>query len=115
MKRKQRVAVLMHPTMVPREDRESYSEHQLYQMKTEYDVVTTLRKLGHEVTPVAVANDLAPIRDVIAEWKPDIIFNLLEEFLGRQELDHQVVSYLELMRVPYTGCHPRGRMLARDK
>jgi D-alanine-D-alanine ligase len=25
------------------------------------------------------------------------------------------VSYLELLRVPYTGCNPRGLMLARDK
>jgi D-alanine-D-alanine ligase len=115
MKRRQRVAVLMHPTMVPPENRADYSEHALYQMKTEYDVVTTLRELGHDVRPVAVANDLAPIRDAIADWQPDIVFNLLEEFLGRQELDHQVVSYLELMQVPYTGCHPRGLMLARDK
>ena len=26
-----------------------------------------------------------------------------------------VVSYLELLRIPYTGCNPRGLMLARDK
>lgn len=105
----------MHPTMVPPESLKGYTERELYQLKTEYDVVTTLRELGHEVTPVPVANELAPIRNLIADWKPDIIFNLLEEFLGRQELDHQVVSYLELMQVPYTGCHPRGLMLARDK
>jgi D-alanine-D-alanine ligase len=115
MKRKQRVAVLMHPSMVPRDNRGDYSERELYQMKTEYDVVSTLRELGHEVTAVAVDNELTPIRDVITDWKPDIVFNLLEEFLGLQELDHQVVSYLELMQVPYTGCHPRGLMLARDK
>ena len=29
--------------------------------------------------------------------------------------DAHVVSYLELMRQPYTGCNPRGLMLARDK
>lgn len=115
MKRKQRVAVLMHPSMVPPENREGYTERELYQMKTEYDVVTTLRELGHEAMPVPVAKELGAIEKVITEWKPDIVFNLLEEFLGRQELDHQVVSYLELMQVPYTGCHPRGLMLARDK
>ena len=27
----------------------------------------------------------------------------------------QVASYLELMHVPYTGCNPRGLMLARGK
>jgi D-alanine-D-alanine ligase len=29
--------------------------------------------------------------------------------------DQNVVSFLELMGIPYTGCNPRGLMLARDK
>ena len=29
--------------------------------------------------------------------------------------DQNVVSYLELLQVPYTGCNPRGLLLARDK
>ena len=29
--------------------------------------------------------------------------------------DQNVVSYLELLRVPYTGCNPRGLTLSRDK
>ena len=115
MSRKLRIVVLMHPSLVPPENIEELSELHAYELKTEYDVVTTLRELGHEVRPLGVADELTPIRSVIEEWKPDIIFNLLEEFLGRQEFDHHVVSYLELMQVPYTGCHPRGLMLARDK
>lgn len=107
--------VLMHPSLVPPEDIGELSELHAYELKTEYDVVMTLRELGHEVKPLGVADELGPIRTVIEEWKPDIVFNLLEEFLGRQEFDHHVVSYLELMQVPYTGCHPRGLMLARDK
>ncbi len=115
MKRKLRVVVLMHPSMVPPENLEGYSEQQVYEWKTEYDVVTTLRELGHEVQPLGVADELGPIRHIIEDWKPDIVFNLLEEFLGRQDFDHHVVSFLELMQVAYTGCHPRGLMLARDK
>lgn len=115
MKRKLRVVVLMHPSMVPPESLEGFSEQESYEWKTEYDVVSTLRELGHEVKPLGVADELGPIRSVIEEWKPDIVFNLLEEFLGRQDFDHHVVSFLELMQVPYTGCHPRGLMLARDK
>lgn len=115
MKRKLRVVVLMHPSMVPPESREGYTDQQAYAWKTEYDVVMTLRELGHEVKPLGVADELGPIRALIEEWKPDIVFNLLEEFLGRQDFDHHVVSFLELMQVPYTGCHPRGLMLARDK
>jgi D-alanine-D-alanine ligase len=110
-----RVAVLTHPSMVPPESREGFAEQEAYEWKTEYDVVTTLRQLGHEVLVVAVGNELTPIRETVEQWKPDIFFNLLEEFLGRQEFDHHVVSFLELMQVPYTGCHPRGLILARDK
>jgi len=115
MTRKLRVAVLMHPSMLPPESLEGYSEQEVYEWKTEYDVVTTLRELGHEVQPLGVADELGPIRTLIEEWKPDIVFNLLEEFLGRQDFDHLVVGFLELMQVAYTGCHPRGLMLARDK
>ena len=47
--------------------------------------------------------------------KPHIVFNLLEDFHGVPVFDQNVVSYLELLRIPYTGCNPRGLMLARDK
>jgi D-alanine-D-alanine ligase len=115
MTRRLRVVVLLHPSMVPPDSRDGYTEQEMYEWKTEFDVVTTLRALGHDVKPLPVADELTPIRLIIDEWKPDIVFNLLEEFLGRQDFDHHVVGFLELMQVPYTGCHPRGLMLARDK
>ena len=40
---------------------------------------------------------------------------MLEEFHGVGVYDHHVVSYLELMKQHYTGCNPRGLLLARDK
>ena len=115
MRRKLRVVVLVHPSLVPPESAEGFSEREAYQWKTEFDVVTTLRELGHEVRPLGVADELGPIRAIIYDWKPHIVFNLLEEFHGRQDFDHHVASFLELMQVAYTGCHPRGMMLARDK
>ena len=51
----------------------------------------------------------------ITDWKPDIAFNLLEEFQGIVTYDQYVVAFLELMRQPYTGCNPRGLMISRDK
>jgi D-alanine-D-alanine ligase len=43
------------------------------------------------------------------------VFNLLEEFHGETAYDQNVASYLELLRVPYTGCNPRGLIIARGK
>ena len=40
---------------------------------------------------------------------------LLEEFHYTTAYDQHIASYLELMKVPYTGCNPRGLILARGK
>lgn len=109
-----RVLVLMHKDLVPPETLNGLKPEEAG-WKTEYDVVSTLRKLGHEVRPLGVKSDLGVIREAVEDWKPHIAFNLLEEFDGVAVYDQNVVSYLELLRVPYTGCNPRGLMLARDK
>ncbi len=112
--KKLRVLVLMHEDLIPPENPEGV-DLATVEWKTEYDVVTTLRGMGHEAKPLGVRNDLGVIRRAIEEWKPHIAFNLLEEFDGVAVYDQNVVSYLELLRMPYTGCNPRGLMLAHDK
>jgi D-alanine-D-alanine ligase len=104
----------MHKDLVPPEQLNGH-DLQSVEWKTEYHVVSTLRKLGHEVTALGVKSDLEVIREAVDRWKPHIAFNLLEEFDGVAVYDQNVVSYLELLRVSYTGCNPRGLMLARDK
>ena len=110
-----RVLVLVHPDLLPPDSSKGYTEQQISEWKTEYDVVTTLRSAGHEVKPLGVSDELKPIRDEIETWKPDVVLTLLEEFHGEAIYDQNVASFLELMRVPYTGCNPRGLMLARGK
>src|SRR5436190_6574151 len=110
-----RVLVLVHPELVPPDSLKGHSEQEINEWKTEYDVVSTLRAVGHEVRPLGVENELKPIRDEIESWKPNIVFNLLEQFHGEAVYDQNVASYLELLKVPYTGCNPRGLMLARGK
>ncbi len=83
--------------------------------RTEYDVITTLRSIGHEVHPCGLKGDLAVIQKARAEHRPHVAFNLLEDFEGYGPFDQHVVSYLELLQQPYTGCNPRGLTLARDK
>lgn len=112
--RKLRVVVLMHDYLVPPED---VSGHDLMsvQWKTEHDVLVTLRDLGHDVRAVGIKDDLTVIRRAVEEFKPHVAFNMMENFREIGAFDHNIVSYLELLRVPYTGCNPRGLMLARDK
>lgn len=113
--KKLRILVLMHEDLVPPDDLKGYSDKEIVAWKTEYDVVSTLREIGHEVMPLGVHDDLGVIREAIESFKPRIAFNLLEEFHGISLYDQHVISYLELLRLPYTGCNPRGLMLAHDK
>lgn len=110
-----RVLVLMHPDFMPPESHEGFAEKDIHRWKTEYDVVSTLRANRHDVRAIGVQHELKPIRDEIVHWRPDVVFNLLEQFHGETAYDQNVASYLELLRVPYTGTNPRGMMLARGK
>lgn len=113
--KKLRVLVLTHESLVPPESLEGYTEQQIDEWRTEYDVMTTLKTAGHEVQALGLYDNLADLRARITEWKPDVSFNLLQEFQGIVTYDQHIVAYLELMRQPYTGCNPRGMMLSRDK
>jgi D-alanine-D-alanine ligase len=111
--RRARVLVLIHRDLTPKEGITEVEVHPDWRM--EWDVVTNLRERGHELTLIEVHDDLTPIRQALDEFRPTIAFNLLEDFDGVVVFDQNVVSYLELLRVPYTGCNPRGLTLARDK
>ena len=110
-----RILVLMHEDLVPPESLDGLADSQRLLVQTEFDVTTTLKKMRHEVLPLGVASDLGVLRDTLNEFQPKITFNLLEEFHGVAVYDQHVVSYLELMKRSYTGCNPRGLMLAHDK
>lgn len=105
----------MHEDLVPPDSIEGLSDKEMAPWKTEYDVVAGLHNLGYDVRPLGVSRDLGVISDAIAAWQPYVCFNLLEEFHGVALYDQHVVSFLELMQQPYTGCNPRGLMLAHDK
>ncbi|HKT71565.1 MAG TPA: hypothetical protein VJQ47_01635 [Steroidobacteraceae bacterium] len=113
--KKLRALVVVHASLVPPESLEGHTEKQIEEWRTEYDVITTLRASGHDVQCLGVLDSLTELRSSIADWKPDIVFNLLEEFDGIVTYDQHVVAFLELLRQPYTGCNPRGLLLSRDK
>jgi D-alanine-D-alanine ligase len=115
-RRKLRVAVLLHPELIPPESVTLTGEElEKAPWKTEHDVLRTLGELGHETVTVPVGDELGRIRTTLQDQKPHIVFNLLEGFADIPSFDYNVVAYLELLRVRYTGCNSRGLFLARDK
>ena len=113
--KRRRIIVLVDETLIPPEDISKLSPAEIAPFQTEFDVRESLRFLGHEVMVVGLGHELAPLRTAIEEFEPHVVFNLLEEFGGEAMFDTHVVGYLELQRTPYTGCNPRGLLLARDK
>lgn len=105
----------MHDYLVPPADVSGH-DPETAPWRTEHDVLTTVRdQLEHDVHVLGVKDDLAGIRQANEEFKPHIAFNLLEAFHEVGTFDQNVVAYLELLRLAYTGCNPRGMLLARDK
>lgn len=113
--RRLRVLVLTHEDLIPPDSLRGLSEKDAQAIKKEYDVAAGLRELGHEVQIVGVSHDLLPIRQHVEGFKPHVVFHLLMEFQDIAVYQAHVASYLELLRVPYAGCNPRGLLLARDK
>ncbi|MEZ5995977.1 MAG: ATP-grasp domain-containing protein [Hyphomonadaceae bacterium] len=113
--RKLRVLAVCRPDQLPPDSLKGLTEQEIFACKTEYDVFNTLRESGHELLGLGVQYELTTLRDTIEEWKPDIVFNLLDQFHGDTLYCQHVASFLELLRVPYTGCNSRGLMLSQGK
>ena len=112
--KKLRILALVHDHLVPPDETADIDILEA-DWKMEYDVIETLREVGHDVRVLGINDDLMPIRRAAEEFRPQIVLNLLEAFAGVTTFDQNVVSYLELLRLAYTGCNPRGLILARDK
>ncbi len=107
MKRNLKVMLLVHPQMRP--DRPKASG------PTEKDVWRTLKKMGCRVGVTPLRDDLRRFDRDLAEQRPDVVFNLLEEFRDEGVYDFHAVTYLESVGIAYTGCNPRGLIVSRNK
>jgi D-alanine-D-alanine ligase len=112
---KLRILALVHQHLIPPDTVPEGTDLVSVAWRTEFDVISSLSSLGHDVRALGVHDDLGAIRRTCEEWAPQIAFNLLEGFDDVTVFDHNVVSHLELLKLAYTGCNPRGLLLARDK
>jgi D-alanine-D-alanine ligase len=109
-----KVLLLAHTDMIPPE-KPTLRDLSWASWKTEYTVLQSLKKNGHDVQMVGLYNDLTVLEKAVETFAPDIVFNLLQEFQEEGAFEQHIVSYLELKNIPYTGCSPRGLTLTRDK
>jgi D-alanine-D-alanine ligase len=113
MSRKMNITVLVDPDIIPGDDPDL--RHQPEEPITEYHVVEALRTLGHQVSVLENSDDPRIIVNTVTEQKPDLVFNLTEQFGGDRRLDKNIAALLELLEVPFTGSSATGLLLSRDK
>ena len=65
---KLRVLVLVREGHVPPASLDGIADEELDAWKAEFDVCETLRRLGHEVFPLGVYDDLSPIRNALRDF-----------------------------------------------
>ncbi len=78
------------------------------------EIFEALQKLGHE--PSHVELDGRPTSlNALARCDVDLIFNLTESWDGDDTKEMNVVAYLDLLGLRYTGAGPHSIFLAQDK
>jgi D-alanine-D-alanine ligase len=112
---KLRVLVITNQKYEHSENKSVFKDTPIVEWKSEFDVISTLLKIGHQTRVVASATELADIRVVLRAYEPHVVFNLLEEFRGEGIYVPYVLGYLELKRQPFTGCNPYGLVVSDNK
>lgn len=113
--KKRRVLLLVREDHVPPDSIEGLSDREIKPWKGEFDVREGLLEQGHRVEVLGVDDDLDAINHARRDFRPHIVFNLLEEFAREQSFVAYLLGYLEMLGQPYTGCSPVGLLYAADK
>ena len=115
MKKKLKVLALfdaIRPTTV---DQDLSDELKTEDWKTEANVLEALRQLGWAAEHLAIFDDTDLIRQKFQSFQPELIFNLADQFKNNRAFDQNIVSFLELHDVPFTGCGSTGLTLCKHK
>ena len=86
-------------------------KHPLYDRE---EIFQALTKLGHEPSYHLLDGKNQSLL-ALARCGADLVFNLTESYAGEDTMDKNIVAYLELLHLPYTGSGPEAHYLAQDK
>jgi D-alanine-D-alanine ligase len=115
VKKKLKVLALfdaIRPTTV---DQDLSHELKTEDWKTEANVLEALQELGCAAEHLAIFDDTDLIRQKFQSFQPELIFNLADQFKNNRAFDQNIVSFLELHDVPFTGCGSTGLTLCKHK
>src|SRR5260370_1363182 len=115
MKKNMKILALfdaIRPTTV---DQDLSEELKTEDWKTEANVLEALQQLGCVTEQLAIFDDTDFIGQKFQSFQPELIFNLADQFKNNRAFDQNIVSFLELHGVPFTGCGSTGLTLCKHK
>ena len=115
MKKKLKVLALFDAIAPTTIDQDLSAELATDDWKTERDVLAALREHGHTAEYLAIFDNLDLIEQKLQQFEPDIIFNLADQFKNNRAFDQNIVSFLAMRGVPFTGCGSTGLTLCKHK
>lgn len=115
MKKKLKVLVLFDGVQPTPIDADLSAEMKTEEWETEANVMAALKELGHNAEHLAIFDDVDLVRQKMESFQPDVLFNLVEQFKNNPGFDQNVVSLLEMLGVPFTGCGSTGLTLCKHK
>ena len=115
MKKKLNVLALFDAIRPTTLDQDLSKELNTEDWKTEANVLEALQSLSCGAEHLAIFDDTGLIREKMRSFQPDLIFNLADQFKNNRAFDQNIVSFLELQDVPFTGCGSTGLTLCKHK
>jgi len=115
VKKKLKVLALFDAVRPTKIDQDLSAEMKTEDWKTEANVLAALGALGYTAEHLAIFDDLDLLRQKLESFAPDVIFNLADQFKNNRGFDQNIVSFLEMQGVPFTGCGATGLVLCKHK
>jgi D-alanine-D-alanine ligase len=115
VKRKLKVLALFDAIAPTTIDQDLSAELKTGDWKTEANVLSALCELGHTAEHLAIFDDLDLLLKKVQAFQPHVIFNLADQFKNNRAFDQNIVSFLEMQGLPFTGCGSVGLMLCKHK
>src|SRR5262249_25964506 len=92
---------------------EADCEHEI--LYTTEAVAQSLAAAGYRVSRLAVSRDPGRLLSGLAEYRPDVVFNLFEGLADANDTEAHGGGLPEWLGVPCTGCSSQALCLARTK
>lgn len=115
MKKKLKVLALFDAVAPTTIDQDLSAELKTEDWKTEANVLAALAELGHTVEHLAIFDNLDLLQQKLQSFQPDVLFNLADQFKNNRAFDQNIVSFLEMHGVTFTGCGSTGLTLCKHK